>query len=57
MTSDRRAPGGSRPWLGWLSPLFPVWLWHALSDGTPLCRCGHSAEYRETAARHEGGTR
>ena len=33
-------------WLGWTSPLFPVWLWHALLDGTPLCRCPHSAQYR-----------
>lgn len=34
-------------WLSWLSPLFPVWLWHALFDGTPLCRCAHSRDYRE----------
>lgn len=33
--------------LGWTSPLLPVWLWHALFDGTPLCRCGHSGEYRD----------
>jgi len=40
-------PGhGLRYWLSWLSPADPVWLWHALFDGTPLCRCRHSAEYR-----------
>jgi hypothetical protein len=38
-------------WLGWTSPLWPVWLWHALADGSPLCRCAHSAEYR--AARRD----
>jgi hypothetical protein len=37
--------------LGWMSPLFPVWLWHALFDGTPLCRCPHSAEYRGALRR------
>jgi hypothetical protein len=31
--------------LSWTSPLFPVWLWHALSDGTWLCRCAHSRQY------------
>ena len=33
-------------WLGWTSPLFPVWAWHATLDGTRLCRCAHSREYR-----------
>jgi hypothetical protein len=37
-------------WLGWMSPLPPVWLWHALFDGTWLCRCEHSAEYRRAGA-------
>lgn len=36
-------------WLGWTFPFVPVWLWHALFDGTRLCRCLHSAEYREHA--------
>ena len=42
----RAAPDGTGWWLGWTSPLFPVWLWHALFDGTPACRCAHSAAYR-----------
>jgi hypothetical protein len=37
---------GWRYWLGWMSPADPVWLWHALFDGTRLCRCRHSAQYR-----------
>lgn len=41
-------------WLGWTSPLPPVWLWHALFDGTPLCRCEHSAQYREIGDRLRG---
>ena len=44
--SEIRARMGWRYWLSWLSPLDPVWLWHALFDGTPVCRCAHSAEYR-----------
>jgi hypothetical protein len=32
---DRQIHAG-RPWC-WLP-----WLWHALLDGTPLCRCAHS---------------
>jgi hypothetical protein len=43
---------GSRPWLGWLSPLYPVVLWHMLFDGTWLCRCKHSQEYREALRRY-----
>jgi hypothetical protein len=23
-----------------------IWLWHALFDGTRLCRCEHSRRYR-----------
>ena len=42
MTSPTRTDG----WLSWRSPVTLVWLWHALFDGTPLCRCAHSAEYR-----------
>lgn len=33
-------------WRGWMSPFLPVWLWHATFDGTWLCRCAHSSEYR-----------
>ncbi len=40
-----------RRWLGWMSPIGIVWLWHAMFDGTPLCRCAHSREYREARAR------
>lgn len=29
-------------WAGWDSPVPFAWLWHALADGTPLCRCAHS---------------
>lgn len=35
-----------RRWLSWTSPLWPVWLWHAMFDGTWLCRCKHSQEYK-----------
>ena len=31
--------------LGWTSPILLVWVWHALFDGTRLCRCAHSREY------------
>lgn len=48
--ADRDKPD----WLGWMSPLFPVWLWHALFDGTRLCRCHHSAEYRQCAEDRRG---
>jgi hypothetical protein len=34
-------------WLTWLSPCDLVWLWHALFDGTRVCRCRHSRERRE----------
>jgi hypothetical protein len=37
-------------WLGYASPLLPVWLYHALSDGTFLCRCDRSRKYREAAS-------
>lgn len=37
-------------WLSWRSPLWPVWLWHATFDGTQLCCCAHSAEYRAAGA-------
>lgn len=37
--------------LGWSSPLFPVWMWHALFDGTPVCRCARSREFRELMHR------
>lgn len=37
---------GWRYWVSWLSPILPVWLWHTFFDGTRLCRCDHSAEYR-----------
>jgi hypothetical protein len=40
-----------RRWLSWQSPAAPVWLWHALFDGTLLCWCAHSAEYKRRAAR------
>lgn len=31
-----------------------IWLWHVLFDGTPLCRCFHSSQYRATLrARRE----
>ena len=46
MGAEDRRPDGTGWWLGWLSPLWPVWLWHALSDGTLACRCPHSAQYR-----------
>ena len=35
-----------RRWLGFDSPLLPVWLWHAFADGTPMCACLHSRWYR-----------
>jgi hypothetical protein len=35
-----------RHWLGYRSPLTPVWLWHATFDGTRLCGCPHSRWYR-----------
>jgi len=40
-------------WLTWLSPLFPVWLWHALFDGTPLCRCQHSGQYKRAGQQYK----
>jgi hypothetical protein len=36
-----------RELLGWTSPITIIWLWHALFDGTCLCRCAHSKEYKE----------
>lgn len=33
-------------WLSWQSRILPVWLWHAMFDGTRLCNCEHSKEYR-----------
>lgn len=35
-----------RKWLSWQSRIMPIWLWHAMFDGTPLCNCDHSKEYR-----------
>jgi hypothetical protein len=23
-----------------------IWLWHVIFDGTPLCRCPYSRQYR-----------
>jgi hypothetical protein len=37
--------------LGWMSPITIVWLWHALFDGTRLCRCSHSRHVKEASAR------
>lgn len=44
---------GWRRWLSWLSPLDPVWLWHALFDGTWACRCAHSARYKAAIRAEE----
>lgn len=38
-------------WLSWRSGFLPIWLWHAMFDGTVLCRCKHSEEYRRYAKR------
>jgi hypothetical protein len=32
--------------LTWRSANLLIWLWHALFDGTRICRCPHSTEYR-----------
>ena len=32
--------------MSWTSPILVVWLWHALFDGTFICRCQHSKELR-----------
>jgi hypothetical protein len=45
---------GKRAWLGYDSPLDPVWLWHALFDGTRLCRCPHSTWIREIGRQRHG---
>lgn len=34
----------------WTSPLWPVWFWHALFDGTRLCPCSRSRKWREAIA-------
>lgn len=34
------------PIFGWMSPIMTIWLWHALFDGTPICRCIRSRELR-----------
>lgn len=39
-------------WLSWESRLFPVWLWHALFDGTKLCRCEHSKYYERLSEKY-----
>jgi hypothetical protein len=36
---------------GWDSPVPFVWLWHALLDGTRLCRCAHSEYLRQPRHR------
>lgn len=36
-------------WLSWRSPLWPVWWWHALFDGT-ICPCERSRGYRAALA-------
>jgi hypothetical protein len=34
-------------YLGWnTSPSYLVWAWHMAFDGTRICRCKHSREYR-----------
>ncbi len=38
-------------WLSWHSPLLPVWLWHALFDGTWACPCERSRRWRDARAR------
>lgn len=43
----RRSIDGTTEAFGWMSPHTAVWLWHVLFDGTPLCRCAHSADYRK----------
>lgn len=45
------AVDGSSYWFGWMSPLFPVWLWHALADGTWACRCTHSKQWLASAGK------
>lgn len=37
-------------WLSWTSPLFPVWLWHVLLDGTWACPCERSRRWRAALA-------
>ena len=44
--------GPQRKWLSWQSRIMPVWLWHAIFDGTPFCRCEHSKEYRRISERY-----
>lgn len=38
-------------WLCWSSPLYPVWLWHVLLDGTRACPCERSRRWRRALAR------
>ena len=45
---QRSSPDGSNGWFGWMSPFLVFWTWHALLDGTPLCRCKHSKAYRRS---------
>lgn len=33
-----------RKWLSWQSRIMPIWLWHAMFDGTRLCGCEHSLQ-------------
>jgi hypothetical protein len=46
MMPTKRASDGTSRTLGWTSPFTAPWLWHVLFDGTRVCHCKHSRQYR-----------
>lgn len=51
MKHDKQEDGSGK-YLGWTSPFTIVFVWHALFDGTWLCRCPHSREYKQLRKRN-----
>lgn len=40
----KRMADGTTVLFGWTGPF---WLWHAITDGSRLCRCRHSVKCRQ----------
>lgn len=41
----KREVDGTTVLFGWTAHFF--WFWHAMADGTRMCRCRHSVKCRE----------
>jgi hypothetical protein len=48
---ERLIPKGWRRFFSYYTSFDPIWLWHAMFDGTWLCHCAHSQWYKEFPKR------